>query len=169
MPDNTKSGVTRADIYDPDLNVHYHQMSRHYGTAILPARPYRARDKAKDEKGVQVVQNWILAVLRNRDFFSIAELNQAIWELLEVLNNKSFKRLVGTRASCFRSIDKPAMKPLPQLRYEDEEWKKARVECFFRNNRVASHPRDDRQAKHSTQREHMPKAHQKYLDWTPER
>lgn len=119
-----------------------------------------------------------------------------------MLNNKPFKKLVGSRASWFRNIDRPAMKALPQLRYEDEEWKKARVhpdyhievnkhwysvpyqligkqldvritatvvECFFRNNRIASHPRDDRPAKHSTQREHMPKSHQKYLDWTPER
>lgn len=202
VPDNTKSGVIKADRFDPELNVHYHQMARHYGTAIVPARPYKAKDKAKVEKGVQVVQTWILASLRNRDFFTLEELNAAIANLLDSLNNRPFKKLKGSRASWFNNIDRPAMKPLPSSRYEDEEWRKSKVhpdyhievhghyysvpyhligevldiritpttiECLFKNNRVASHKRDSRQSKHTTLREHMPKAHQKYLDWTPER
>ena len=93
VPDNLKSGVTRACRYEPDLNRTYLELARHYRTTVIPARPVKPRDKSKVEVGVQVAQRWILARLRNRVFYSLAELNQAIRELLEDLNNRLMRRL----------------------------------------------------------------------------
>ena len=127
VPDNLKSAIKRACRYEPEATSTYEEMARHYGAAILPARPYRARDKAAVEMSVLVVQRWILARLRNRQFFSLAELNAAIGERLVDLNGRPFKKLPGTRSSAFESIDRPAMKPLPAQRYEYAEWLKAKV------------------------------------------
>lgn len=102
-------------------------MARHYSVAILPARPFRAKDKAAVEMSVLVVQRWILARLRNRQFFSLAALNNAIAELLVDLNRRAFKKLPGCRASVFESLDRPAMQPLPATRYEYAQWLKARA------------------------------------------
>jgi len=126
-PDNLKSAIKKACRYEPEATSTYEDMARHYGTAILPARPYRARDKAAAEMSVLVVQRWILARLRNRQFFSLIELNIAIAELLADLNRRPFKKLPGCRASVFETIDRPAMKPLPPTRYEYAEWLKARA------------------------------------------
>jgi len=202
IPDNLKSGVSKACRYEPDLNPTYLDMANHYGTAVIPARVRAPKDKAKAEVGVQIVERWILARLRNRTFFSITELNRAIAVLLVELNNKPFQKLPGTRQSTFESMDKPALKPLPVARYQFAQWKKARVhidyhievdrhyysvpyqlikkeldirltvntvECFYKGSRVASHVRSDRQGRHTSVREHMPKSHQKYVEWTPER
>jgi len=127
VPDNLKSGVTKADRFEPQLNERYHQMTRHYGTAIFPARPHKPKDKAKAEKGVQFAETWIIAALRNTTFFSLAELNTAIAHLLEQLNNKPFKKLSGTRKSWFENVDRPALKPLPKTTFEDADWLKATV------------------------------------------
>lgn len=127
VPDNLKSGVSRACRYEPDLNPAYHELARHYGTAVIPARVRKPRDKAKAEAGVQLVQRWIVAVLRDRVFFSLAELNAVIAELLVRLNAKPFKRLDGSRQSVFEAVDRPALRPLPPRRYEPAEWCKARV------------------------------------------
>ena len=86
VPDNLRSGVTKACRYDPQPNATYQELARHYGCAILPARPYKPKDKAKAEIGVQVVERWILARLRHHTFFSLCELNAAIRELLVELN-----------------------------------------------------------------------------------
>lgn len=127
VPDNLKSAIKRACRYEPEENSTYADLARHYGTAILPARPARPRDKAAVESHVLVVQRWILARLRHRRFFSLPELNAAIAELLVSLNHRPFKKLPGSRASAFESIDRPAMKPLPASRYEYAEWLKARA------------------------------------------
>jgi transposase len=127
VPDNLKSAINKACRYEPEENSTYADLARHYGTAILPARPYRARDKAAVESHVLVVQRWILARLRHRRFFSLPELNAAIAQLLADLNHRAFKKLPGSRASAFESIDRPAMKPLPATRYEYAEWRKARA------------------------------------------
>jgi len=95
IPDNTRSGVNRACRYEPDLNRTYHELAMHYGVGVLPTRPYKPRDKAKVESGVQVVQRWIVAALRHRRFFSLAELNQAIRELLAKLNQRPFRKRPG--------------------------------------------------------------------------
>lgn len=131
VPDNLRSGVSKACRYEPDLNPAYHDLAVHYGTAVIPARVLRPKDKAKVEVGVQIVERWILAALRNRKFFSLHELNQTICELLEKLNHRPFKKLEGSRKSWFEKIDRPALKALPQERYVLAEWKKARVNIDY--------------------------------------
>ena len=115
IPDNLKSGVSRACRYDPDVTPAYQQLAAHYGCAIVPARPYKPKDKAKAEVGVQVIERWILARLRHYTFFSLAELNTCIAALLKDVNNRPFKQLNGSRQSWFDTIDKPALAPLPKL------------------------------------------------------
>ena len=131
VPDNLKSGVTKAHRYDPALNPSYQDFAEHYGLAILPARVRKPRDKAKVEVGVQVVERWILARLRNRTFFSLGELNAAIRELVADLNNRPFKKREGSRASVFAEIEKPALRPLPPHAYEFATWKKAKVHLDY--------------------------------------
>ena len=202
VPDNLKSAVSKASFYDPDINPSYLDLVNHYGTVVIPARVRRPKDKAKVEAGVQIVERWILARLRNRQFFSLGQLNRAIAELLENLNNKPFQKLPGSRKSAFESLDRPALGPLPSKAYQFAEWKKATVnvdyhievhrhyysvphtlikkkidvritnntiECFYKNKRVASHIRSRHKGRHSTLKEHMPKSHQKWAQWTPDR
>jgi transposase len=131
VPDNLKSGVVTAHRYEPYLNPTYQEMAEHYGTAILPARPVKPRDKAKVEVGVQVVERRILAALRNRTFFSLHELNEALWELLTAYNQRPFQKLSGSRQTLFETLEKPALKPLPGSPYEFAEWKKVRVNIDY--------------------------------------
>jgi len=131
VPDNPRTGVDRACRYEPDLNRTYHEMAQHYGVAILPARPYKARDKAKVENGVLVAERWILAALRHHRFFSLAELNQAIGQLLEKLNHRPFRKREGTRASQFAEVDQPALQPLPAERYVFANWKTVRANIDY--------------------------------------
>ncbi|MCI0541145.1 MAG: IS21 family transposase [Verrucomicrobiales bacterium] len=202
VPDNLKSGVTKACRFEPALSRTYAEMLEHYDTAALPARPKKPRDKAKVEVGVQIIERWVLARLRKSTFFTLTDLNLSLWQLLDPLNHKPFKKLPGSRHSQFEAVDKPALKPLPAHPYEYAEWKKARVhidyhveidghyysvphslikrqlevritataiECFLNHQRVAVHPRSDRQGGHSTITEHMPKSHRAHLEWTPGR
>jgi len=97
VPDNTKTGVTKACRYDPDLNPTYQEMAVHYGIGVVPARPYKPRDKAKVESGVQLAERWIIAAMRHRRFFSIEELNQAIRELRDRINQRPFRKREGSR------------------------------------------------------------------------
>lgn len=202
VPDNLKSGVSRACRYEPELNPTYRDLAEHYGVAVIPARVRRPKDKAKAEAGVLLVERWILACLRHRQFFSLAELNEAIAELLVRLNDRPFRKLPGSRRSRFEELDRPALRPLPATRYAFAEWSKARVgpdyhveleghgysvpyqlvgklldlrrcgplvECFHRSRRVAAHPYSQEVGGATTLREHMPRAHREYLDWTPQR
>ena len=202
VPDNLKSAVSKASFYEPEINPTYLDLVNHYGTVVIPARVRRPKDKAKVETGVQIVERWILARLRNRQFFSLRQLNQAIAELLADLNNKPFQKLPGSRKSAFESMDRPALNPLPSQPYQFAEWKKATVnvdyhievhrhyysvphalikkkidvritnntiECFYKSKRVASHIRSHHKGRHSTVKEHMPKSHQKWAEWTPQR
>jgi transposase len=131
VPDNTKTGVTKAHRYDPDLNPTYYNFALHCGFGIVPARPYKPRDKAKVENAVQVAQRWIVAALRHHKFFSLEELNLAIRELLAKLNNRPFRKRAGSRASVFAAIDKPALKPLPVEPFDLSEWSRARVNIDY--------------------------------------
>lgn len=131
VPDQLKSAVSVAARYDPGIQTAYDELARHYDTVVIPARPRKPRDKAKVEVGVQIVQRWVVARLRNRTFFSLEDLNAAIAELLEDLNGRPFKKLDGCRRSAFESIDRPAMKPLPPNRYVVAEWKKARANIDY--------------------------------------
>lgn len=202
VPDNLKSAVTKACRYEPVLNRSYQEFLEHYSTAALPARPYKPRDKAKVEVGVQIVERWMLARLRKQQFFSLEELNQALRELLRVLNERPFKKLPGSRASWFLELEQPLLKPLPPARYYYAEWRKARVhldyhievdghyysvphaylrqevdvrvtsltiEIFQQGKRLAAHPRSERKGAHTTLAEHLPKAHQAHLEWSPTR
>lgn len=127
VPDNLKSGVTKAHRYEPVLNPAYQDFAEHYGVAVLPARVRKPRDKAKVEVAVQVVERWILARLRDRRFFSLAELNAAIRTLLEQLNARPFKKREGSRLAFFQEIERAALKPLPARPYTYATWKKAKV------------------------------------------
>jgi transposase len=131
VPDNLASGVSRAHRYEPDLNPSYAEFAGHYGVAVIPARVRRPRDKAKVEVGVQVVERLILAALRHRTFFSLAELNGAIAELLERLNRRPFKKLPGSRREAFEAIDRPALRPLPATPYVYATWKRVRVHIDY--------------------------------------
>jgi transposase len=131
IPDNLKSGVSKACRYEPDLSPTYQDMAEHYGTAVIPARVRKPKDKAKVEAGVLLVTRWITAALRHHAFFSIREVNDKVMELLERLNTRKFKKLDSTRRELFETIDKPSLLPLPQTRYQYAEWKKARVHIDY--------------------------------------
>ena len=138
VSDNLRAGITRACFYEPLVNRTYADMASHYGTAVIPARPYKPRDKAKVEVGVQVVQRWILARLRNRRFFSLAELNQAIRELVDDLNDRPMRGWGTTRRALYEQLDRPALRELPPTPYEYAD-----LEALPGEPRL---PRRDRQA-----------------------
>lgn len=202
VPDNLRSGVSKSCRYEPDINPTYKDLAEHYGLAVIPARVRKPKDKAKAEAGVLLVERWVLAKLRHRTFFSLGELNEAIGELLEELNSRSFQKLPGSRRSMFEKLERSALRPLPSVPFEYAEWKKCMVnidyhvevdghyysvpyrlvkqrvdirftlgtvEIFYRGKRQASHLRSRGKGRHSTTKEHMPKSHRRYLEWTPSR
>ena len=125
--DNLKAGVTATCRYEPGINRTYQELAEHYDTAILPARPRRPRDKAKVEVAVLVVERWILARLRNRRFFNLADLNASIGVLLEDLNNRVMRQPGKSRRQLFEEIERQALAPLPATPFEYAEWKSAKV------------------------------------------
>ncbi len=127
IPDNLRSAVTKASKYEPVLNETYADLARHYGTAILPARAYRPRDKAKVEQGVLLASRWILAVLRNHSFFSLGELRDAVKVLVTRLNDRQMKKLKKSRRQLFEEVERAVLKPLPSEPYEFADWEKPRV------------------------------------------
>lgn len=131
VPDNLRSAVSKSCRYDPELNPSYQQLAEHYDIAVLPARPYKPQDKAKAEVAVQIVERWILARLRKLRFFSLAELNLAISDLLLELNQRSFKRLHGNRLDAFTALDQPALRALPRIAYQYTAIKNAKVNIDY--------------------------------------
>ncbi|MCK1403694.1 IS21 family transposase [Bradyrhizobium sp. 4] len=132
VPDNTKVAVIKASLYDPQINRTYAEMAAHYGTAILPARPRKPRDKAKVEQAVLIVERWLLGRLRHRTFYSLAEVNAAIGELLTRLNEeRPIRRLGVTRRRLLEEVDRPALKPLPGSPYVLAEWRIRRVSLDY--------------------------------------
>ena len=127
VSDNLKSGVIRACFYEPEINRSYAEMAAHYGTAILPARPYKPRDKAKVEGAVLLVQRWIIARLRNRQFFSLEELNAAIRDEVARLNARVSRHLGASRQQLFETLDRPAMQPLPPEPFTHADWRHTTV------------------------------------------
>jgi len=127
VPDNPKPVITKACPYEPDVNPSFAQMAAHYNVAVLPARVRKPKDKAKVEAAVGLATRWVLAVLRNRTFFSLAEARAAVRELLNKLNDRPFKKISGSRRSLYETIDRPALKPLPIVPYEYAHHKKASV------------------------------------------
>jgi transposase len=132
VPDQLKSGVMRACRYEPGIQRTYAEMAQHFGTTIVPARPYKARDKAKVEVAVQIAQRWILARLRNETFFSLAALNARIAELVEALNTRPMRKLGGaTRRELFERYDRPALRALAATPYEMRQWEQVRVNLDY--------------------------------------
>ena len=131
VPDQTRALIARPDRYEPAVNRLVDELCDHYDVAVLPARPAHPRDKPKVEVGVQVVERWILARLRNRRFFSLAELNGAIGELLLDLNQRAFKKLPGCRSSAFETLDRPTLRSLPAARMPIARFKRARVNIDY--------------------------------------
>jgi transposase len=203
VPDCLKSAVIDPDRYEPIIQRTYEELARHYGTAVVPARPAKPKDKAKVERAVQIVQRWILARLRNEKFFSLDALNVRIAELLDDVNARKMRVYGASRDELFERIEKGALLPLPQDRFVYAEWKTVRVnrldyhvdfeghfysaphamageavearvtaltvELFQRGERFTSHVRSSALGRHTTKTEHMPKAHQKHLEWSPAR
>ena len=131
VPDQLKPGVKVSCCYDPEINLAYASFARHYGVAVIPARPGKPRDKAKVENGVLNAQRRILAALRNRTFFSLSELNSAIACELEKLNDRPMQVIGKSRRQLFEELDRPVLKPLPVQRFEIDEWKKATVNIDY--------------------------------------
>lgn len=117
ISDNLRSAVSRSNRYEPEINPTFDDFAEHYGTVIIPTRVREARDKALVENAVRLVYQRIYAPLRNRVFYSLEELNEAIWGLLEEHNNKNFQRLDFSRRELFEQVEKSALKPLPKERY----------------------------------------------------
>jgi transposase len=131
VPDQTRALIARPDRYEPTPSRLVEEFSAHYDVAVLAARPAHPRDKPKVEVGVQVVERWILARLRNRRFFSLAELNAAIAQLLVDLNRRAFKKLPGCRSTAFEALDRPALRALPPARMAIARFKRARVNIDY--------------------------------------
>jgi transposase len=203
IPDQLRSGVTQPCRYEPGVQRTYAELARHYGTAVIPARPGKARDKAKVEVGVLIAQRWILARLRHETFFTLERLNERIAELVEELNGRRMRLYGASRREMFERLEKPVLQKLPERRFEYAEWKRVgigidyhveldhhfysvphvlrpekslearftatTIELFLRGERVASHVRSYQRGGHTTVPEHMPKAHQKHMEWSPTR
>jgi len=127
VSDNLKSGITKACFYEPAVNRAYAEMAAHYGTAIVPARPRKPRDKAKVEVAVLLATRWIIAKLRNRQFFSLTDLNDAIRDCVTALNARVTRHLGTSRHALFDEIERPALKPLPAEPYTFAQWKECRA------------------------------------------
>jgi transposase len=203
-PDNLKSAVTKACNYEPLLNATYDDLARHYRTVILPTRPSKPKDKPLVENAVRIVYQRIFAPLRNQTFFSLQELNQAIRQRLEMVNNAPFQRLEISRRELFNEIEKNELQPLPAERYEIRQYQVSRVEfhhhiylkedkhyysvpyqytgrkvktiytgrmveIYHDNVRIALHKRSYKIYGYTTNKEHMPAAHQFVEGWNTER
>lgn len=131
VPDNARALIATPDRYEPRANDTVLDFARHYGTSVLPARPYSPRDKATVESAVQVVSRWVLARLRHQRFANVHALDRAIAELLPALNDRPFQKLHGSRASQFAEIDRPALRPLPATRYELARFKTVKVHIDY--------------------------------------
>ena len=202
VPDQLKSAVVIASKYEPGLQRSYEDMAEHYGTAIVPARPHKPRDKAKVEVAVQVVQRWILARMRKQTFFSLDELNARIRELLAELADRRMRRFGMSRRELFERTDRPALRPLPATAYVLGAWSGTTVgsnyhvevdghaysvphrkvgeevemratantvEVLLGGERIAVHVRGHEVGGKTTNTDHLPVAHRKHLEWTPER
>jgi transposase len=127
VSDNLRSGITKACFYEPAVNRSYAEMAVHYDTAIIPARPRKPRDKAKVEAAVLLATRWIIAKLRNRKFFSLVDLNEAIRTCVTDLNNRVSRHLGASRRALFEEVERSALRPLPAEAYVFAAWKECRV------------------------------------------
>jgi len=131
VPDNPRTGVHRACYYEPELNRTYAEMAAHYGTVVIPTRPYAPRDKAKAESAVLHAERRLLAALRDQTFFGVGQINTALRPLLAQLNARPFQKMEGSRRSLFEKLDQPALQPLPSHRYQIGYWREARANIDY--------------------------------------
>jgi transposase len=131
VPDQLKSGVTRACRYEPETQRTYEELAQHYGTTVMPARPLHPRDKAKVEVAVQIAQRWLLARIRDEVFHSLGALNARLRELLLDLNGREMRRYGKSRRALFEEIERAALRPLPSTRFEYADWRRARVNIDY--------------------------------------
>jgi transposase len=131
VPDNLKTGVEKSSWFTPIVNRTYHEMAEHFDTAVIPARVKKPKDKPNAEGTVGIISTWIIAALRNQKFFSLAELNQAIKERLQIFNSKPFQKKEGSRLSVFLEEEKLMLLPLPATSYELATWKIATVQFNY--------------------------------------
>jgi transposase len=203
VPDNLKSAVNKACRYEPEINPAFQRWAEHNKIAVIPARVRKPKDKSKAENAVLMVERWAMAPLRDRQFFSIREINKALAEKVEEINSRPMSKLNTSRKELFLELEKPVLRPLPPNEYELDTWKTAKVhpdyhvelerhyysvpyayaykrvdvrytksivEIYYQGKRIAAHPRAYKQPfKHSTFREHMPRAHREVTGWTSER
>lgn len=202
-PDNPKTMVSKACRYEPELNYNYQRFAEHYGTAVVPARVRKPKDKAKVESHVLIAKRWVLAVLRDKIFFSLDELNEEAARLRQIFNNKIMQKIHQSRWQLFHEVDKPNALPLPAQGYGNTRWKinvrlhidyhfeiekyfysapyglrgqllnvkisEGLIEAFHNNERVACHKRLKGRDRFSTNPEHMPESHKKYVEWNSDR
>lgn len=127
VPDNLKTGVTRAHLYDPDLNPGYTELARHYGTAIVPARVSRPKDKALVENAVGIVMRLFRWTYRDHRFHSLSEVNEALSVVCSRVNAKTHSRFRTSRRARFDQLERAHLKALPEQPFEEIEWKQATV------------------------------------------
>lgn len=127
VPDNCKTATTSNTRYETVLNRSYQELAEYYGTAIVPVRVRKPQDKSAAEASVRLVETWIIAALRDMKFFSLRELNEAVAEKLEELNNREFKQHIGTRRSAYLEEEQAYMLPLPAAPFEAAVWSAAKV------------------------------------------
>ena len=127
IPDNLKSAVKRACLYDPETNQSYREFACHYNLAIVPTRVAKPRDKAKVEKAVQETQRWLLAPLRDEKFYNLGELNTALWKLLDGYHQKLMQLVRRSRLEVFQTEEKAHLQALPQDRFQFSHWREAKV------------------------------------------
>ena len=129
--DNLKAGVSKPNFYEPDLNPTYHELSVHYGVAVIPARVARPRDKGLGENAVLQVERWVLAPLRKERFFSLHDLNQAIKKRLAWLNGRERTNKAPSRRTVFEQHEKDTLQPLPAYSFDYLEIKQAKVHIDY--------------------------------------
>jgi transposase len=129
--DNLRSGVTKADWYEPLVNRTYEDFLSHLNAVAIPGRARKSRDKAKVENGVLQVERWVLAPLRNQLLIGLDGARTAVLEQLDKLNDRPFQKMAGSRSSVFEELDKPALQRLPAKRWVKAEWKSLKVHIDY--------------------------------------
>ena len=139
VPDNLKTGVDKPDWYSPQINRTYHELAEYYNTAVVPARVRKPKDKPNAEGTVGYISTWIIAALRNQQFFTLYELNQAIRIKLKEFNSRPFQKKTGSRLSIFLEEEKALLLNLPTTPFELATWKQATVQFNYHISVEKSH------------------------------
>lgn len=117
VPDNLKSAVVKSDRYEPDINRCMEDLANHYGTVVVPARPGKPRDKSAVENHVKIIYTQVFARLRNRRFFDLESLNEAIAACIGRLNQTRMQNRSYCRQERFISNERHLLGELPTERF----------------------------------------------------